>query len=406
MSTPVTIISACLQGVRAVPIRVEVDLLARLPATCIVGLPAHAVRETSERVRSAIEASGFEMPRKRIVVNLSPADARKEGGALDLPIAIGILVASEQLPPPPDGAVFFGELSLGGELRSSRGALAVAMSLLTHQTLYTGLDNARVAELCRGVRIQLVSNLKNVWAGTWAAAPVRDAEPQLLPSSGVDFSDVCGHQPEVENALVEAAETGRPLVFVGPPGCGKSMLARRFGGLLPTLTPIERLETTSLYDAAGLLALGGEPALICDRPFRAPHHSVSVAGLVGGQGRPGEVTLAHNGVLFLDEAPEFSKAALDTVRMPFREGCIRVSTSRGTYDMPSRFRLVAAMNDTPFDGASEEETARYHSRVLKHPLFENAIVVRLERLPPSVMATKTAPRWPATAELRARVSNF
>ncbi|MCA9493221.1 MAG: ATP-binding protein, partial [Myxococcales bacterium] len=297
----VTVTSGVLQGVDAVPVRVEVDLLRRLPAVCIVGLAASAVKESGERIRSAIEAIGEEFPRKRVVVNLAPADLRKEGTALDLPIALGILAAAELVPAEVvEGVLAYGELALGGELRAVRGVMATALLARSlGKTLVVPTEAASSAALVPGVRVVGADHLGDVvrWLRgeqELDAVPLNEARAE---PTGIDLADVRG-QHLARRALEIAAAGAHHLLLMGPPGCGKSMLARRLPTILPALGFAEALEVTRVYDTVRGL---GTEALVSERPFRAPHHSVTVAGLVGDQTlRPGEISLAHHGVLFLD----------------------------------------------------------------------------------------------------------
>ncbi len=363
----VSVQSCALFGIEVRPITVEVDLLARLPRVCIVGLPAAAVQETAERVRSAIAASGFEFPRQRIVVNLAPADVRKDGTSMDVAIAVGILAASGQYTPP-EGAVFLGELGLDGSIRPVRADYA---AIKTYGIRLHGPEFATLRDL-----------VANVTKYTSSMAP------PVPSTSRVDYSEVRGSQDAIP-ALIEAARTGRPLILVGGPGSGKSMIARRFAGLLPDITPAECVELAKIYAAAGFD--GAMP----QRPFRAPHHSITVAGLLGGRHlRPGEVTLAHNGVLFLDEANEFSRATLEMLRAPMEQGTVTVrefGLSMESATMPARFHLILAVND-------EERLARVQSCM---PFLKDAIILRLSPVPPSEVLTSSP--WPSTAQLRGRV---
>jgi len=340
--------SLTLLGIEAIPLTVECDISGGLPGIHTVGLPDAAVRESADRVRSALRNSGFELPARRITISLAPADLRKQGSALDLPIALGILAASGRLPSGRlDGLMIAGELGLDGAVRPMRGALpgAILARRLGIPGMILPADNAREAAALAGPAVHGVTTLlgaAQVLQG--AGSPIRpgaDAEAEG-PGDGPDLSDVRG-QSHARRALEVAAAGGHHLLFVGPPGCGKTMLARRLPGILPPLAPNEAIEVTCVHSAAGLLR---GAALVRRRPFRAPHHTISGMGLVGGgRGpRPGEVTLAHRGVLFLDEIPEFGRATLDVLRQPLEEGEVLITRENRTLRMPARVTLVAAMN--------------------------------------------------------------
>jgi magnesium chelatase family protein len=341
----VVVMAGALHGVDAVPIRVEVDLLRRLPVVSIVGLAASAVKESGERIRSAIEALGTPFPRKRIVVNLAPADLRKDGTALDLPIALGILAAAEEVPRASvDNVLAVGELALGGELRAVRGALSLALLAREQgRTLILPRACAAEAALVPGAEVVGADHLGEVvgWLRGERSLGVEPPPAQRVVASNVDLAEVRG-QELARLALEVAAAGAHHLMLIGPPGCGKSMLARRLPTILPPLELQEALDTSRVASAAGL------SGFVTERPFRAPHHSVTVAGLVGDQHlRPGEVSLAHHGVLFLDEAPEFSRAALEVLRQPLEDGVVRLTRARGAITYPASITLVLACNPCP-----------------------------------------------------------
>lgn len=344
--------SASVDGVAARRVEVEVIVRGRSPKTLIVGLPDAAVRESRDRVRSAISSSGYSYPYDRkVLVNLAPASLRKVGAVYDLPIAIGILAACGVLPREPlEDCVMLGELALDGRVRNIRGALPVAMRLADNhgpRTLLLAPDNAREAGICPGVRAIPVPTLAAAAmyvAGELAIDPVRPNATKLLDQAGdgPDLADVRG-QESAKRALEVAAAGGHNLLLCGPPGSGKTMLSQRLPGILPPFSLREALETTSVHSVAGML--GGRP-LVTRRPFRAPHHSISTAGLVGGgaRPRPGEVSLAHHGVLFLDELPEFDRRSLDALRQPLEERVARISRVAYSVTYPAGFSLIAAMN--------------------------------------------------------------
>jgi magnesium chelatase family protein len=345
----VVVVGAALQGVDAVPVQVEVDLLRRLPKIAIVGLPANAVKESADRVRSALAASGFEFPRKRVVINLAPADLRKEGTGLELPMALGILAADGLIPVEPlVGILAVGELSLSGELRPVRGALAMATLARDRDlTLVIARADAPQARVVPGVRVIAADHLEEVvhWLATGEEPPPGEIQPRKLACAvELDLADVRG-QAHARRALEIAAAGAHHLLLVGPPGCGKTMLAQRLPSLLPPMAFDEALTTTRIWSAAGLLQGIG---ILEVRPFRAPHHSVTAAGLIGDRTlRPGELSLAHNGVLFLDEAAEFARSVLDVLRQPLEEGVVRVTRAAGAVEYPAGITLVLACNPCP-----------------------------------------------------------
>src|SRR4051794_35071165 len=398
------------EGVAAQRVCVEADIRLGLPAFTVVGLADKAVREARERVRSAMQNSGYEFPLRRITVNLAPAYLRKVGPAFDLPLAVALLVASGQLDAAAvESCAIVGELSLTGEVRPVRGALAVAEGARRHELtrLVVPRSRAREAALVPGLEIVGVESLTQL-----VAALRGEAEPPGVPGPGPaevvepgpDLADVRGHNALIAGLEIAAAG-GHNLFLQGPPGTGKTMIARRLPSILPPLSSDEALEVTRIHSVAGL---GGGDGLVRVRPFRAPHHTISAAGLVGGANppQPGEATLAHNGVLFLDELSEFARPSLEALRQPLEDGYVTIVRGQRVIAFPTRVMLVAASNPCACGlggtrcRCTQADLAR-HRRRLSGPLLDRIdILMTVERPPAEALRRQTGPR---SADVAARV---
>lgn len=404
-----------LQGIGGYEVLLEVYISNGLPAFDVVGLPDAAVRESRERVRAAIKNNGYRFPVSRMTVNLAPADKKKAGTLYDLPMFIGILAADGDIDEPGDDCAFIGELSLSGELRPVYGALpmAIAAARCGVKKLFVPADNAAEAAFADGISVYPVKNvdeLLRLMRGEVniepAAAPALDTLMEHMP----DFSEVKG-QENVKRALEIAAAGGHNILIVGPPGAGKSMMAKRLPGILPDMSRGEMIQSTEIYSVAGLTSR--EHPIVSMRPFRAPHHTVSAAGLSGGgtSPRPGEISLAHNGVLFLDELPEFRSDVLEVLRQPLEDGEVTVSRVAGTVTYPSRFMLVCAMNPCKCGWyghpsgrcrCTERDVRRYHSKISGPLLDRIDLIVEVPALDYEELSRRSSAE--RSADIKKRVN--
>lgn len=397
--------SATVVGIDAVKVGVEVDVSGGLPKVIVVGLPDTAVQESRERVKAALKNSGFAFPVRQITVNLSPADLRKQGPSFDLPISIGILGASEQIDPTYlNDYLFLGEVSLDGSLRSVAGVLPIAVTAekLGFRGIIVPKDNAQEASVVEGIKVYGLSNINEVaefLQNPFSFTPTifqEEAETDSLLDRAYNLRDVKG-QNHGRRALEIAASGGHNLIFVGPPGAGKTMLARRLSSILPTLDFQEALQVSQIYSVAGLLKNKG--SLIRERPFRSPHHSASGVALVGGGSfpQPGEISLSHQGILFLDELTEFKRSVLEYLRQPLEDGFITISRAKQSVIFPAQFTLICATNPCPcgYFGdsiqpctCSPRQREQYWAK-LSGPLLDRIdLQVVVSRLKPEEMTTQ------------------
>ena len=403
-----------LQGIGGYEVSVECFHSNGLPSFDVVGLPDAAVKEARDRVRAAIKNCGMKFPVSRLTVNLAPADTRKAGTIYDLPMALGILICTGDVKPLPEDAAFLGELSLAGELRPVRGALPMALGAkrLGISTLYVPAENAAEAAFADGLTVYGVRSIAELLAHLRGEAPLSAAAPPALDAYDVplpDFSDVKA-QENVKRALEVAAAGGHNVLMIGPPGAGKSMLAKRLPGILPDMSRQEITEATEIHSVVG--NTDAAAPIVTRRPFRSPHHTVSSVAMSGGGSnpRPGEISLAHTGVLFLDELPEFSRETMEVLRQPLEDGKVTISRASGSYTYPSRFMLVCAMNPCKCGWyghpsgrctCTEASVRQYRGRISGPLLDRIDLIVEVPSL--EFDELKSRPNGERSAEIKRRV---